>query len=169
MIANTADPGSTFTVKGDHQYVEESSLDHAGFADGYHVIVTISHESATDTVVTAKATVSDPAVLLNAPPITLPDIPEGGTVTNVTVATFTDPGGPEDIGDYSATIDWGDGTLPETGTIFFCTSEPAIASIGIIIRKRPMNIARPRVSFQNGTLADRPANALPLLPVALLK
>ena len=31
---------------------------------------------------------------------------------------------------------------------------------------RPMNIAMPSVSFQNGTLAERPANALPLLPVA---
>jgi len=42
----------------------------------------------------------------------------------------------------------------------------AIASIGTIIRNRPMNIAMPSVSFQNGTLADRPAKALPLLPVA---
>ena len=59
------------------------------------------------------------------------------------------------------------GKVPaETGTIFFCTSEPAIASIGMIIRKRPMNIARPSVVFQNGMLADRPAKALPLLPVA---
>ena len=46
------------------------------------------------------------------------------------------------------------------------TSDPAIASAGMIIRKRPMNMASPSVVFQNGTLADRPANALPLLPVA---
>ena len=29
-----------------------------------------------------------------------------------------------------------------------------------------MNIASPSVSFQNGMLADMPAKALPLLPVA---
>ena len=59
------------------------------------------------------------------------------------------------------------GNVPaEAGTIFLAASDPAMASIGMIIRKRPMNIARPRVVFQNGVLADRPAKALPLLPVA---
>ena len=59
------------------------------------------------------------------------------------------------------------GKVPaEVGTIFLAASDPAIASIGMIIRKRPMNIASPRVEFQNGVLADRPAKALPLLPVA---
>src|SRR5262249_20091364 len=33
------------------------------------------------------------------------------------VATFTDPGGPEDVSDYAADIDWGDGTGPQAGTI----------------------------------------------------
>ena len=36
-----------------------------------------------------------------------------------TVATFTDPGGAEPLGDYSALIDWGDGTAPSAGTITF--------------------------------------------------
>src|ERR1700722_17229823 len=59
------------------------------------------------------------------------------------------------------------GNVPaDVGTIFLRTKDPAIASIGMIIRKRPMNIASPSVPFQNGTFADRPANALPLLPVA---
>ena len=40
------------------------------------------------------------------------------------------------------------GKVPaETGTIFLRTSEPATASIGTIIRKRPMSIARPRWSL----------------------
>jgi hypothetical protein len=34
-----------------------------------------------------------------------------------TVATFTDPGSPEALGDYSASIDWGDHTTPTAGTI----------------------------------------------------
>ncbi len=38
------------------------------------------------------------------------------------------------------------GNVPaEAGTIFLAASEPATASIGTIIRKRPMNIARPSV------------------------
>jgi hypothetical protein len=32
-----------------------------------------------------------------------------GTSQDVVLATFTDPGGAKLIGDYSATIDWGDG------------------------------------------------------------
>ena len=38
------------------------------------------------------------------------------------------------------------GNVPALGgAIFFCTSEPASAMIGMIIRKRPMSIARPSV------------------------
>src|SRR5262249_7392601 len=36
-----------------------------------------------------------------------------------TVATFTDPGGAESLGDYSASILWGDGLVPSTGTNTF--------------------------------------------------
>jgi N-acetylneuraminic acid mutarotase len=41
---------------------------------------------------------------------------EGGSTGTVTVATFTDLGGPEAVGDYSATINWGD-QASSTGTI----------------------------------------------------
>jgi hypothetical protein len=41
---------------------------------------------------------------------------EGITVSNVTVATFTDPVPGEDATNYTATIDWGDGTV-EAGII----------------------------------------------------
>jgi hypothetical protein len=36
-----------------------------------------------------------------------------------TVGVFTDPGGPEGLADYSATINWGDNTTPSAGTISF--------------------------------------------------
>ena len=63
----------------------------------------------------------------------------------------------------------GNGNVPAlAGTIFFCASEPAMAMIGTIIRKRPMNIAMPSVVLYHGVLAERPAKALPLLPVAEL-
>ena len=38
------------------------------------------------------------------------------------------------------------GKVPaDGGSTFLVTSEPAIAMIGMIIRKRPISIARPRV------------------------
>ena len=62
------------------------------------------------------------------------------------------------------------GNVPElAGAIFFCTSEPASAMIGTIIRKRPMSIAIPSVVLYHGVFAVRPAKALPLLPVPELK
>ncbi|HQU46043.1 MAG TPA: Ig-like domain-containing protein, partial [Pirellulales bacterium] len=40
-----------------------------------------------------------------------------GTAATFAVVTFTDPGGAQAIGDYSATINWGDGTTTDDGTI----------------------------------------------------
>lgn len=103
----------TFTVAGTHTYAEESAADHPG-SNPYQLTVTISHGSASNGVAHPTATVSDPAVT-----------PTGGFTFNAvegmpsatqTVATFTDPGGAEAVGDYSALIDWGDGST-STGTI----------------------------------------------------
>src|SRR6185436_1960520 len=55
------------------------------------------------------------------------------------------------------------------GEIFFCTSEPASAMMGTIIRNRPMSMAKPSVVLYQGVFAVRPAKALPLLPVPELK
>jgi Ca2+-binding RTX toxin-like protein len=103
-----------FTVTGNHTYAEESAPDHPG-SNPYDITVTISHDTAPDTTVHSSAIVSDPAV-----------VPTGGfsfTATEgvpsavQTVATFTDPGGAESVSDYSASINWGDGTPASTGTI----------------------------------------------------
>jgi len=42
---------------------------------------------------------------------------EGTALANQTVATFADPGGAGPLTDYSADIDWGDGTASSAGTI----------------------------------------------------
>src|ERR1700749_1412443 len=52
------------------------------------------------------------------------------------------------------------------GMLFFAARLPAIASIGISIRKRPANIATPSVELYQCVLVLSPANAEPLLPVA---
>src|SRR5206468_1941999 len=36
---------------------------------------------------------------------------------NVAVATFTDPSGPAPVGNYTSTVNWGDGTASSAGTI----------------------------------------------------
>jgi hypothetical protein len=108
--------GGTFTFKGSHTYAEESAADHAG-SNPYDITVTISHEAAPTTTVHSSAVVSDPAVTPTGG-FTFTAV-EGVPSATQTVATFTDPGGAEALTDYSASIDWGDGTAPSPGTITF--------------------------------------------------
>ena len=111
--APSASPAGTFTVSGSHTYAEESAADHPG-SDPYDITVTISHHVAPDAVVHSPADVSDPAVVATGgfTFVAVEDDPSAAQP----VATFTDPGGAEPLGDYSAVIDWGDGTT-SVGTI----------------------------------------------------
>jgi uncharacterized repeat protein (TIGR01451 family) len=97
-----------FLVQGNHTYADEGT-------GSFTVIVTIHHGTAPDASVTDTAQVSDPAVL--PAPVTIP-VSENTDSGDVVVATFTDPGGAEPVGNYSASIEWGDGTS-DTGTISF--------------------------------------------------
>jgi uncharacterized repeat protein (TIGR01451 family) len=101
--------GSTYTVRGTHTWTS---------AGTYNMTVTISKPGAPDAIVNPVATVTDtpPLQAVNATPVNVNAV---ATVpaTNVPVATFTDPGGPDVVGNYTATIDWGDGSGTTTGTI----------------------------------------------------
>ena len=57
------------------------------------------------------------------------------------------------------------GKVPrEGGTYFFCARLPAIASVGMIMKKRPNSmVIAPAVLYQ-GVLVVNPAKAEPLLP-----
>lgn len=103
----------TLTVQGRHTYAEESAADHPG-SNPYTITVTISHEQAPTSTTISRAVVSDPAVVPTGG-FTLYGL-EGQNSGIQPVATFTDPGGPEPIGDYTATIAWGD-SYTSTGTI----------------------------------------------------
>src|SRR5262249_39092100 len=96
----------TFTVKGGHAYKEEGS---------YTLHITLQHTGAPNTVVTSTATVSDPAVIVTGSTF---NAVEGAQSASQAVATFTDPGGAEALADYSAPIDWSDGST-SAGTINF--------------------------------------------------
>jgi hypothetical protein len=107
-----------------HRYVEESN-GHAPNADGtYHVMVTVTDRDSDQTGTgTFKITVADPFVLGTGVVFS-----SGPSLEGHVVAHFTDPGGPEGVfddvnpdvsPDYSATINWGDGSGTSTGTISF--------------------------------------------------
>jgi hypothetical protein len=107
--------GSTFTVQGNHTYTQASGPAHDG-SQPDTITVTLSHESAPTATAHSSATVTN----------TLPVLPTGGfSVTAVegivsglqTVATFTDPAGPDLVGYYGASINWGDGSATSAGTI----------------------------------------------------
>ena len=54
----------------------------------------------------------------------------------------------------------------EAGTVFLAASEPAIASTGTIMKKRPSSIASPSVRLYRACCAVSPAKAEPLFAAA---
>src|SRR5207253_3173108 len=92
-----------------------------------------SHDGAPSATATSTATVSDPAVSTIGG-FSLSAV-EGAASASQTVATFTDPGGAEVLGDYSASIDWGDssssaGTISLSAGVFTVTGSHTYAEEG---------------------------------------
>src|SRR5207302_1738358 len=98
---------------GTHTYAEESAADHLN-SDPYTISVVVHHEGTDSNTAASTVHVNEVAVVASGVPAFTID--EGGAVTG-TVATFTDPAGYEADGDYSAMIDWGDGSAPTAGLI----------------------------------------------------
>jgi hypothetical protein len=146
------DANGVYTVKGSHVYAEESSPEHPG-SNPYTLTVSVQETSYQLSVVgngiasdpatfggstgqgSASVTVADPAVVAKGG-LTLIFL-ECQALPGVPVATFTDPGGPEAAGDYSATIQWGDGststgtiTGPDAGGVFTVLGSNAFAEEG---------------------------------------
>ncbi len=95
-----------------------ATSNHAYSEEGlYTPKVTVTDSTSLSDSATFQVTVSDPAVIPTGGS-TFSAI-EGALSTSQTVATFTDPGGAEALGDYSATIDWGDSTPISSGKITF--------------------------------------------------
>src|SRR5207302_1551106 len=124
MSVGTISGAGTFTVSGSHTYVEEGA---------YPITVTIGHDTAPDAITYSTATVSDPPVIATGG-FTVTAV-EGAGSGSQTVATFTDPGGAEVMGDYSASINWGDsstssGTISLSGGVFTVTGSHTYAEEG---------------------------------------
>ena len=101
----TATGNGGFLVFGNHDYTEEGTET---------VTVTVSDNSSNTVSSTASTQVTDAPLV--ATPISIAAQPSL-TVSNLQVATVTDTGGAEAATNYTATIDWGDGTTTSTGTV----------------------------------------------------
>lgn len=109
MTANgaiVAAAGGGFNVLGSHTYPEE--LTNVTFSVQVNDIGGASTSAGTSTFNVADAPLGN-----------MPTSVQGVVGTSITgvVAVFTDAEGPESINNYSATIDWGDGTAKDNGTI----------------------------------------------------
>lgn len=90
-----APSGSGYAVSGSHTYAHEGI---------YTVLVRVSDPDGTDTAVGSAVVADAPLTAVVAPPRGV----EGASFDGV-VATFADEDAFGVLGDYSATIDWGDG------------------------------------------------------------
>jgi hypothetical protein len=127
-LGSFTDPdGSPWTVKVDWG---DSSTDSFSVASAGS-LGSLTHTYAEEGNYTPKVTVTDSTLLsgsatfniaVSDPAVTptggfLVTGVEGADAGSQTVATFTDPGGAEVASDYSASINWGDGTPATIGTI----------------------------------------------------
>ncbi|HET6880071.1 MAG TPA: TIGR03118 family protein [Pirellulales bacterium] len=103
--AVTAAPGGVFVVTGLHTYAEETST--------HSVTVNIVDRGGSATSVTSQAKVADAP--LTAAKVTF--APTEGIAFSGVVATFTDADPAGVLSDYSAAIDWGDGSASTSGTV----------------------------------------------------
>ena len=117
--------GGAFGVSGSHTYFDEGN---------YAITTTASVSGGNSVPIQSSATVSD-APLTNGPPGTTVVGTEGATL-NGTVGTFTDANPLGNASDFTATINWGDGTLSfgtvssGGGGLFFVSGGHAYAQAG---------------------------------------
>jgi hypothetical protein len=114
LNANTG----VFTVSGRHTYAEEGS---------YPLTVVVDHTLAPVSTAVSTAKVADPAVVATGGATLVAS--EFRLFGPQTLAVFTDPAGNESVSDYSATINWGDGTS-SPGTIVLNANGTAFSVLG---------------------------------------
>jgi hypothetical protein len=112
--------GVIFTIDASHTYAEEGT---------YAYTVTVTDDGGATTVISGSAVIADaPLSFPTQTPITTTEaalfpVPVfdppvfSSFVSNQPVATFNDANPTAPITDFTATIDWGDGTPPTAGTI----------------------------------------------------
>ncbi|HXT58185.1 MAG TPA: DUF4214 domain-containing protein, partial [Pirellulales bacterium] len=118
-----------------------------------HVVIQETNGTAS---ATATSTANLVASTLTAVGVGV-DVPTGTTVSNARVATFTDSNAGLPVGNYAATIDWGDGTS-STGTITASGSTFIVTGSHVYAEPKLWSLTI-TVSPTNGTAATTTAAA----------
>ncbi|HET9188909.1 MAG TPA: hypothetical protein VFN80_13170, partial [Acidothermaceae bacterium] len=153
----SANTDGSFTVSGSHTFAEEKSSE--------AVTVTINDKGGSTTTAKSTATVADaPLTATGGFTVTAT---EGQASTSQTVATFTDANPNAPLSDFSASIDWGDGTTSD-GTVSATSgggfsvagghtyAEEGSYTISVTINDAGGSNA---TATSNGTVADAPLTA----------
>jgi hypothetical protein len=103
LVGGTA-TSSIFSVSGSHVYTKSGS---------FTITITVNDSGGNSTTLVTTATVSSNALVANVVPISAT---EGlATPPGQVIATFTSDSGSEPLSNFSATINWGDGTPIDNG------------------------------------------------------
>jgi hypothetical protein len=94
-----------FDVSGTHTYLKDGS---------FPVTVVVHDKAGSVASAGTNAVVADASLSATGTTISAA---EGASTGPVVLATFTDSGSPEAAGSYTTTIDWGDGSPVEAGTV----------------------------------------------------
>lgn len=110
-------PTTAGTIAGQCGSLGVQASGHTYASDGtFHPAITVTKLSSNTTAQgSATAAIADAPISASGG-VQLSGV-EGAALSNVAVAGFSDSAGPDPVTDYSATIDWGDGTQPSAGTI----------------------------------------------------
>jgi PKD domain len=103
---NVAPSGAAYAVSGEHAYAEEGAFP-----------VTVTITDAVNNQATANTTITVADAPLQAVAHVLPRIVAGQPTDQLPLVYFTDPDPSGTPTDYQATVDWGDGSAPEAGTV----------------------------------------------------
>ena len=179
------DAAGLFHVVGSHTYTEESSIP--------FTITTLIIDNGDGRTVTdptdQQVTVTTPANIAQSPLLPVANAVvgvEGTAIPAATaLATFTDTGGAQPIGNYSATVNWGDGSGPHPATVAliggsggnfqvissgaFTYKEEGIFALTITITDsdaaNPNPVPTTAATTSTATIADAPLTASATQPV----
>ncbi len=110
QVTGSSPNGVSFTVSGSHNYAEEGT---------FPISVTISDDGGSKTVASSSAVIADAALSAGATVALTPNtgVPLATPPGTVTVGNFTDANTGAPASDFTAVIDWGDGTATSLGTV----------------------------------------------------
>jgi hypothetical protein len=141
--------GVVFSVTAPHTYAE---------AGNYQITLTATDAGGATTVAHGAAVIADAKLTASAPVALTPTT--GALLSNVVVGTFTDANTGAPDSDFSATIDWGDGTATSIGTVVAATPAGTFNVLGTHAYAKPGSYAtRIVVTDVDGSVVNIPGTA----------